>query len=306
MQIKADPLNPMRLFGEVKKWGEFVKISHTVFALPFALSAMVLASRDNHGWPGWLLFGQIILCMFLARTSAMAFNRIVDRKFDARNPRTANRHLPSGDISLTSALTLCASSAAGFIITTYFINQLCFFLSPVALITIYFYSLTKRFTHYTHLFLGVALSLAPVGAWLAVTGSFATQPMESGILVPILMGLGVTLWLFGFDIIYATQDYEFDKASGLRSAVVKFGVPGALRLAWISHWLMWIVFLALGIIAELGPIYFGGLVLIFIGFNFEHIVARKRELDWINLAFFRLNALISMVYLLSILLEVWI
>ena len=152
------------MFSLLKKWAEFVRFSHTLFALPFALAAMAVAARDDRGWPGLRLFVLILLAMVCARTCAMAFNRIVDRKFDAANPRTALRHLPTGQICLASAWTLWALSAAGFVATTWFINPLCFHLSPVALLVICFYSLTKRFTHYTHVFLGLALALAPVGA----------------------------------------------------------------------------------------------------------------------------------------------
>src|SRR5580693_8830884 len=158
------------MISSLKKWGGFVRFSHTVFALPFALAAMLVAARGNRGWPGWKTFGLILAAMVCARTCAMAFNRIVDRKFDALNPRTANRHLPSGQISLTSAISLCVLSAAGLIAASYFLNPLCFYLSPVALALVCFYSLTKRFTDYTHVFLGLALALAPVGAWLAVKG----------------------------------------------------------------------------------------------------------------------------------------
>ena len=159
------------MFSQIKKWGSFVRFSHTVFALPFALAAMVVAARDHRGWPGWRIFGLILAAMVCARTCAMAFNRIVDRKFDALNPRTANRHLPTGTISLASAIALCILSAAGLVAVSYLLNPLCFYLSPVALLVICFYSLTKRFTDYTHLFLGLSLALAPVGAWLAVKGA---------------------------------------------------------------------------------------------------------------------------------------
>ena len=294
----------MKVISEINKWGEFVKISHTVFALPFALASMMLAARANYGWPGFRIFILIILCMVMARSSAMAFNRIVDRKFDAANPRTRDRHLPSGRIHLSSAITMCVLTGVAFIATTWFINRLCFILSPVALVTIYFYSLTKRFTDYTHVFLGIALALAPLGAWLAVRGNWNIEPMESSILIPLLMGLGVTLWLIGFDIIYATQDYEFDKEAGLKSMVVRFGVPTALNIAWAAHWIMWICLLVLGLIAGLGFVYFSGMALILGFMNYEHIVARKRSLDWVNLAFFKLNALISLIYLASILIEI--
>src|ERR1035437_10478966 len=154
----------------LNKWLSFVRFSHTAFALPFALAAMAIAARDNRGWPGWCTLGLILIAMVCARTCAMAFNRIVDRKFDALNPRTAGRHLPTGQISLLSAVTLCVLCGAGQVGVSYLLNSLCFYLSPVALIVVCFYSLTKRFTDYTHVYLGLALALAPVGAWLAVKG----------------------------------------------------------------------------------------------------------------------------------------
>src|SRR5271169_6517622 len=159
------------MISTIQKWTSFVRFSHTIFALPFALAAMLVAARDNHGWPGWKTFGLVLAAMVCTRTCAMAFNRIVDRKFDALNPRTANRHLPAGTISLASAILLCTISAAALIAASYFLNPLCFYLSPVALALICFYSLTKRFTDYTHVFLGLALALAPVGTWLAVRGN---------------------------------------------------------------------------------------------------------------------------------------
>ena len=152
------------MFSLIKKWASFVRFPHTVFALPFALAAMTVAARDNRGWPGWRTFGLILTAMVCARTCAMAFNRIVDRKFDALNPRTTNRHLPTGQISLTGAIALWVLSGAGLVAASHFLNPLCFYLSPVALVVICFYSLTKRFTDYTHVFLGLALALAPVGA----------------------------------------------------------------------------------------------------------------------------------------------
>src|SRR3954466_12872345 len=189
------------------RWSSFIKLSHTVFALPFALAAMAVAARDNRGWPGWRVFGLILAAMVSARTCAMAFNRIVDRKFDALNPRTATRHLPAGKISLVSAWLLWAVSAAGLIAASYFLNPICFYLSPVALLVVCFYSLTKRFTDYTHVFLGVALALAPIGAWLAVRGEFGFVPPpatgEAGRLwashfavglTPIVLALVVVFW----------------------------------------------------------------------------------------------------------------
>ncbi|MGD1089794.1 MAG: UbiA-like polyprenyltransferase [Verrucomicrobiota bacterium] len=283
------------MISVIQKWGGFVRFSHTAFALPFALAAMIVAARDHRGWPGWKTFGLILTAMVCARTCAMAFNRIVDRKFDALNPRTANRHLPSGQISLASAITLCVLSAAGLIAASYFLNSLCFFLSPIALVVICFYSLTKRFTDYTHVFLGIALALAPVGAWLAVKGA-NVSPLE--ILQMTTLALAVVLWLVGFDIIYALQDYDFDKSQGLRSLVVAWGQKNALAAAFLAHMVMCGLLLAFGLLCRFRIAYLIGWFIIAGCLVLEHWIARHRSLNWINLAFFRLNALVSAVFLI--------
>jgi 4-hydroxybenzoate polyprenyltransferase len=236
----------------------------------------------------------------------MAFNRIVDRRFDAANPRTALRHLPSGRITLLSAWALWALSAAGLVVSSWFINPLCFYLSPVALFFVCFYSLTKRFTDYTHVWLGGALALAPLGAWLAVTGKLAFSPIigpTSG-LIPILLALIVVCWLFGFDIIYALQDYEFDRRQGLRSLVVAWGPANALRAAFFSHMVMWGLLTLFGLLCGFRVAYFTGLLFILGCLLLEHWLARRRSLKWINTAFFRLNAVVSTVLLAVILAEV--
>jgi 4-hydroxybenzoate polyprenyltransferase len=298
----------------LQKWGSFVRFPHTIFALPFALAAMMVAARDSRGWPGWQKFLLILAAMVCARTCAMAFNRIVDRKFDALNPRTASRHLPAGHISLASAIALCILSGAGLVVASYFLNPLCFYLSPVALVVICFYSLTKRFTDYTHVFLGLALALAPVGAWLAVKGEFGFQPPAANIfssseaawawfdsmrvgLQPIALALAVVLWLVGFDIIYALQDYEFDKSHGLRSLVVAWGPKNALAAAFLAHMVMCGLLLAFGFLCRFRIAYLIGWFIIVGCLVLEHWIARRRSLNWINLAFFRLNAVISTVFL---------
>ena len=282
------------MIGEIRKWGEFVRFSHTVFALPFALAAMVVAARENQGWPGWRKFLLILGAMVCARTCAMTFNRIMDRDFDAANPRTAMRHLPTGQIGLVSAWTLWTLSALAFMTVTYFINPLCFYLSPVALAVVCFYSLTKRFSSYTHVFLGIALALAPVGAWLAVDGT-ALKPQE--IVGMLILSLAVVFWLVGFDIIYAMQDYEFDRQHGLHSLVVAWGPKNALDAAFLAHMLMWGLLLLFGLISRFRMVYLIGLVIILASLLLEHWLARRRPLNWINLAFFRLNALISTIFL---------
>jgi 4-hydroxybenzoate polyprenyltransferase len=289
------------MFQTIQKWVSFVRFSHTVFALPFALAAMLVAARDNRGWPGWKTFGLILAAMVCARTCAMAFNRIVDRKFDALNPRTAKRHLPSGEISLASAILLCTISAAGLIAASYFLNPLCFCLSPVALVMVCFYSLTKRFTDYTHVFLGVALALAPVGAWMAVKGADVST-LE--FFQMTTLAFAVILWLVGFDIIYALQDYEFDKSHGLRSLVVAWGPKNALAAAFLAHMVMCGLLFAFGLLCRFHLAYIIGWLLIVGCLVLEHWIARRRSLNWINLAFFRLNALVGAVFLIVVAAEI--
>jgi len=289
------------MFSLIKKWASFVRFSHTAFALPFALAAMLVAARDHRGWPGWRTFGLILAAMVCARTCAMAFNRIADRKFDALNPRTANRHLPAGHISLANAGALCALSAAGLVMVSRLLNPVCFYLSPVALVVICFYSLTKRFTDYTHVFLGLALALAPVGAWLAVKGP---EISNLEIVQMISLALAVVLWLVGFDIIYALQDYEFDRSHGLHSLVVAWGQTNALAAAFLAHMVMCGLLLAFGLLCHFGLAYLIGWFLIVGCLVLEHWIARRRSLNWINLAFFRLNALVSAVFLVVVAAEV--
>jgi 4-hydroxybenzoate polyprenyltransferase len=300
------------LFSTVRSWAEFIKFSHTVFALPFALASMAVAARDQYGWPGWRLLLLILAAMVCARTCAMAFNRIADRRFDLANPRTASRHLPAGRISLASAWTLCGLGAAGFVAVSYLINPLCFRLSPVALFIVCFYSLTKRFTDFTHVFLGLALALAPVGAWMAVKGNFRLFPTEHSwrnifqysALLPLLLAAAVVFWLIGFDIIYALQDYEFDRRHGLHSLVVRWGVNNALSASFLAHMLMWGILAAFGLLAGFRFAYYVGLIFILGCLVLEHWLARRRSLDWINRAFFRLNAVISVVFLVVTLTEI--
>jgi 4-hydroxybenzoate polyprenyltransferase len=295
----------------LSKWASFVKFSHTVFALPFALASMMLAARDQRGWPGWRVFVLVLAAMVSGRTCAMAFNRIVDRRFDALNPRTAGRHLPAGAISMTSAVSLCLLSGAGLVAASWALNPLCFALSPVALFFVCFYSLTKRFTDFTHVWLGIALAIAPIGAWLAVKGGVEFLPMIDGKLklshsafVPLVMALSVLLWLFGFDIIYATQDYEFDRTQGLRSLVVRWGPKNALGVAFIAHLLLWILLAIFGALAAFRLAYWLGLMVIGALLLAEHLLARRRDTRSVNVAFFKLNGTISTLFLSLVAVEV--
>ena len=285
----------------LNKWLSFVRFSHTLFALPFALAAMAIAAREHHGWPGWRVFGLVLVAMVCARTCAMAFNRIVDRKLDALNPRTAGRHLPTGQISLFSAVALCALTGAGLVAASFFLNPICFYLSPVALVAICFYSLTKRFTDYTHFFLGLALALAPVGAWLAVKG---THVSGLEIVQMVVLAGVVVLWLVGFDIIYALQGYDFDRKHGLHSLVVAWGPKNALQAAFLAHLLMCGLLLGFGLLCGFRIAYLVGWMIIVGCLVLEHWIARRRSLNWINIAFFRLNAVVSAVFLFVTLAEV--
>ena len=312
--------------GLLLKWGGFVKFSHTLFAMPFALASMMVASREHYwyledakaelpamavkfGFPGVKLVVLIVVCMVCARTCAMAFNRIVDRKFDAENPRTANRHLPSGEISLFSAWSLCIFSGAGFIVAAGLINTACLVLGPVALFFICFYSLTKRFTNYTHVWLGVALALAPIGAWIAVKGDtmaelFHLLPIGQSLLPPLVLGIAVVFWLIGFDIIYSMQDFEFDRKQGLRSLVTAWGPKSALTAAFLSHMIMLGLLLIYGIMLKMRVAFIIGWLIILFCLAFEHWIARRRSLKWINTAFFRLNAVISAVFFFVVATEI--
>jgi len=239
----------------------------------------------------------------------MAFNRIVDRRFDAKNPRTADRHLPAGEISLFSAWSLCVLSGAGFLVAAGFINTACLVLGPVALFFICFYSLTKRFTDYTHVWLGVALALAPVGAWIAVKGGtmaelFQLWPLGQSLLPPMVLGAAVVFWLIGFDIIYATQDFEFDRQHGLRSLVTAWGPRNALTAAFLSHVVMIGLLLIYGLMLHFRVAFIIGWLIILFCLAFEHWIARKRSLIWINTAFFKLNAVISSVFFAVVAAEV--
>ena len=268
---------------------QFVRFSHTIFAMPFALGAMVVAA---HGFPPARIALLIVLAMIFARTAAMTFNRVADWELDQRNPRTAGRHRL---VSRVTAIATCAVCSAGFIATSWAINPLCFALSPVALAIVFFYSFTKRFTHAAQFFLGIALAVAPVGAWLAVTGSFA--------LPPLVLALAVVLWLAGFDTIYATQDYEVDRREGLKSLVVWLGIPRALRLAQLLHAGTWLLLAAFGWCAGLGLAYWLGLVAILGLLVYEHRVARSLDVAAINAAFFLSNAWIGVVFVLSTFLD---
>ncbi len=277
----------------IKNYLSLVKFSHTIFAMPFALIGFVLGLRYN--WINhqafeqvWLKFFLVIICMVTARSTAMAFNRYLDRHFDKLNPRTAIREIPAGIIKAEKALVFIVMNMAIFIVATYFINTICFYLSPVALFVILFYSYTKRFTYLCHLVLGIGLSLAPIGAYLAVTGSFAV--------LPLLFSLAVIFWVSGFDVIYALQDIDFDQSQSLYSIPSYWGLEKALNIARVLH-----VFSALFVIIAF---YIGGFhivyllgLTVFIGMLlYQHSIVKPNDLSKVNIAFMTANGIASVVF----------
>lgn len=274
---------------------EMIKIEHTIFALPFAFMAAILAAR---GLPSGRHVLWILVAMVGARSAAMAFNRLVDRDVDARNPRTANRALPAGLVSVSFVVGFTAAASALLILAAYALNPLAFALSPVALLIVFFYSFTKRFTAWSHAFLGLALAIAPVGAWIAVRGEFG---------VPALyLGAAVVFWLIGFDIIYALQDVAFDRAAGLHSLPAKYGPARALWIGRAAHLLMIVCLTAMGHAAGLGAWYFAGVALAAVLIAAEHALIRPDDLRRLNIAFFNLNSAVSAGLLLFTALDLWL
>jgi 4-hydroxybenzoate polyprenyltransferase len=266
---------------------EMIKIEHTLFALPFAFLGAVLAAN---GFPSPWQILWIVVAMVGARSAAMAFNRIADRNFDAQNPRTASRALPSGLLSVGFVWAFTVAAAALFLLAAAMLNRLTLILAPVALACVLLYSFTKRWTQFSHLVLGACLSIAPTGAWIAVRG-------EIGSAVPLLLSLVVLLWTAGFDVLYACQDYDFDREQGLRSIPARFGIGRAL---WIARGLHAAAFLALVwllLITQLGPIAFAGVIATGALLIYQHRLVRANDLSRLNAAFFTTNAFVSVILL---------
>ena len=279
----------------IGKYLSLIKFSHTVFALPFALIGFFLGVREPGSSFSGKLFVLVILCMVFARSAAVAFNRYIDRRFDEANPRTSVREIPAGVIKPNAALLFVLVNCFLFIGTTLFINRICFLLSPVALLTILGYSYTKRFTALCHLILGVGLSLAPIGAYLAVTGHFA--------FLPLLYSMTVLFWVGGFDVMYALQDENFDRSQGLRSIPVAIGTKNALRLSTLFHVLSASAVISAGYMASFGWIYWIG-VSIFVGLLiFQHSLVKPNDLSKVNLAFATTNGIASVLFSAFVLIE---
>ena len=282
----------------MKKYLSLVLFAHSVFALPFALIGFFLALHTTEYAFSWKLLLLMLLCMVTARNAAMAFNRYLDRDIDAINPRTAMRDIPAGKISAQNALIFTIVNCLLFVTATYFINSLCFMLSPIALFVVLFYSYTKRITPLCHLVLGAGLGLAPIGAYLVITGQFAT--------VPVLYGFAVLTWVSGFDIIYALQDEAFDRANKLNSIPVWLGTKGAMRVSECLHVLSFIFVLIpaflmpVGWIYYLGVVFYGGLLI------YQHTLFSSTNLSRVNRDFMTTNGYASVIFAVFYLLEIWL
>jgi len=273
----------------------FVRFSHSVFALPFALTGALLAWRTQPF--SWTQVGWIVLCMVSARSAAMGFNRAADARFDALNPRTAMRELPRGAMSLPEAAAFVVVSSAVFLYAAARLGWLCGVLAPVALGIVFWYSLAKRYTTYTQLFLGLAMAVAPVGGWIAAGGGPGPEPW--------LLGLAIGLWVGGFDILYACQDVDFDRGHGLRSIPARFGVAAAIRLSRAMHVATILAMTALGAAAALPPLYFGGVAFVAVLLVYEQSLVSAGDLSQVKRAF-DLNGYVGIVYLAATALALYV
>ncbi|MBD1393124.1 UbiA-like polyprenyltransferase [Mucilaginibacter glaciei] len=282
----------------MKKYLSLVTFSHTIFAMPFAFIGFFLAvTTTNHQFE-WQKLVMMLLCMVLARNSAMAFNRYLDRNIDAKNPRTKLRDIPAGRISPAAALTFTLTNCALFVLVTWFINPLCFYLSPVALLVVLGYSATKRFTALCHMVLGLGLSLAPIGAYLVVTGAFA--------LTPLFFSLSVLCWVSGFDIIYALQDEDFDREEKLHSIPAWLGKVNALRLSTFLHILSAFFVLMPVFYTNVGLLYYIGIAFFCAMLIYQHLLVKPNDLSKVNIAFMTTNGIASVVFAAFFLMDrVW-
>ncbi|HSK74683.1 MAG TPA: UbiA-like polyprenyltransferase [Pyrinomonadaceae bacterium] len=286
----ANYLELMKSFGQkLKTTLEMIKFEHTLFALPFAFLGAVLAAD---GLPTWWQILWITLAMVGARSAAMSFNRIVDREIDAKNPRTASRELPSGKLSVRFAWMFFLASVVLFEIAAYSLNWLTFALSPVALLSILGYSYAKRFTAFAHLILGWSLAISPTAAWIAVRGAIDSP-------VPLLLSLLVMMWTAGFDVLYACQDFEFDRKAGLRSIPARFGIKNSLFIARIFHMQAFFVLILLYLITDLGWLALIGVFAVGFLLIYQHTLVKPNDLSRMNAAFFTTNAFVSVILFLT-------
>ena len=282
------------MFSRLTTYLSFVRFSHSVFALPFALAGALLAAR--HAPLTWPTVAWVLVAMVAARSAAMGFNRLVDARFDALNPRTANREIPRGAMSTREAVVFVVVAAAVFVYAAWRLNPICFALSPVALAIVFWYSLAKRYTAWTQLFLGLAMAVAPVGGWLAVGGRGGFEPW--------LLALAIGAWVGGFDVLYACQDLDFDRAHGLRSIPARFGVPSALAISRAMHVVTVVCLLALGAVTPLPWFYYVGVGAVAILLVYEQSLVGPTDLSQVKRAF-DLNGYVGILYLLVLALSLW-
>ncbi len=280
------------MFNKIKIILEMIKFEHTIFALPFAFTGALLAAN---GLPPWRTVFWIVMAMVGARSAAMGFNRWADRAFDAENPRTKNRALPLGLVTPAQVVFFTAAASALLLVSAWMLNPLALYLSPVALAVVFFYSFTKRFTYLSHAFLGLAICLAPIGAWIAVTGTIAGPAL--------VLGAAVLFWLLGFDVLYALQDMEFDRKAGLHSIPQRFGVGRSLWIARAAHAVTMGALVWLAGLLSLGWLYLGGIFIAFCMIVYEHALVKEDDLSKLNIAFFNMNGYISVTIFLFTLLE---
>ena len=281
----------------MKKYFSLVTFSHTIFAMPFAMIGFFLAVWKDGYHFYWSTFFLVLACMIFARSAAMAFNRIADVKFDRENPRTANREIPKGIISKNSAIIFTVICCVGFVVSAYFINRLCFYLSPVAIAVILGYSYTKRFTSLSHFILGLGLSLAPVGAFIAVAGHFA--------LLPVLFGAAVFTWVSGFDIIYSLQDEDFDVTHNLYSVPAKLGSKNALIVSSLVHASTATILLFAGYLGNFSWWYWIGFLVFIAMLIYQHSLVRHDDLSKVNRAFATANGFASIVFACFVLIDIY-
>ncbi|MGE9516327.1 MAG: UbiA-like polyprenyltransferase [Solitalea-like symbiont of Tyrophagus putrescentiae] len=276
------------IVNNIRKYCSLIKFSHTIFAMPFAFIGFFLGIKSDIYIFTTEKLVLVILCMVFARSAAMAFNRYLDRRIDSLNPRTVKREIPMGVIKAKNALLFTIISSICFIVASSFINKACFYLSPVALGTILFYSYTKRFTALCHMVLGLSLSYAPIGAYLCVTGYISISSL--------LLGIAVLTWVSGFDIIYAMQDKDFDKSMNLKSIPAKIGLKGALRLSSILHIITSLSIILVGIIEHMHGIYYIGALVFIAMLVYQHLIVKPDDLSRVNIAFMNANGLASIFF----------
>jgi len=287
--------NIMNIVEKIISYLKMIKFSHSIFALPFAFTSAFIAAS---GLPSLQQILLITIAMVSARSAAMGMNRIIDRDIDGQNPRTKNREIPAGVIKVKDAVIFTIISVIGLLVSSYFLNPLCFKLSPVAIIILFSYSYAKRFTWLSHVILGIAISLAPLGSWIAITGSIDPKIL--------LLIVGIIFWLSGFDILYALQDMEFDRTFGLYSIPQRFGIVKSLIIARACHFMTWGLLIGTGVIFNLGTYYFIGMMVVTGLLIYEHRLIKSDDISKLDMAFFNMNGYISVVVFLFTVLDIFI